>query len=92
MTASKELAAANTSWASRILNWMQKPIEQKIFGFGGRKTAFSYARWVRSHRFDFDGVLHPHELLSVPSPSLAHSTHYLVSDVYSLKLLLDEVF
>mgnify|MGYP006290172971 CR=1 FL=1 len=82
--------AIKRSWLHRLQSWVQKPIEQKIWGLGGRMTALSYLLWVRSHRYDFDGIIHPHELLAEPNSSVAHSTHYLVSDVYSLKLLLDE--
>ena len=78
------------SWIARTWSWLRKPLEQKVFGLGGRLTTLRYARWVKAHGYHFSGILHPHELLSEATPSLAHSTHYLVSDVYSLELLLHE--
>ncbi|MEN9680920.1 MAG: hypothetical protein RLZZ627_813 [Pseudomonadota bacterium] len=75
----------------RVRAWLKKPIEQKVFGLGGRISAFSYNRWVRSKKYDFGGVLHPHEMVDVSPDSLKHSTHYLASSEYSLRILLDQV-
>jgi len=76
----------------RLLTWLRKPIEQKVFGLGGRLSGLRYNRWVESKKLEFGGVLHPHEMGNVSPDSLKHSTHYLASSEYSLRILLDQAF